>query len=74
MPVGTATTLSVGTLMSSEPTRREFLARAVVDAWRRNEPDGMLLIELYKECGMSEEDARATLKKLQQDSQERADQ
>lgn len=38
--------------MSAEPTRREILARAVVDAWRNGEPTGLLLSALYQECGM----------------------
>lgn len=38
--------------MFSEPTRREILARAVVNAWRNGEPTGLLLSALYQECGM----------------------
>lgn len=38
-------------------TRSSTLARAVVDAWRNGEPSGLLQRALYREHGMSPEDA-----------------
>jgi hypothetical protein len=49
----------------AESSRRDILARAVIDAWAHNEPDGMLLRALYEECGMSPEDALATIRRTQ---------
>jgi len=40
-------------------TRKHVLARAVVSAWKNNEPFGLLLNALYRECGMSKGVAHA---------------
>lgn len=52
--------------MRALESKRETFAKAVVNAWRNGEPDGLLLIGLYVACGMTREQAIAEVNALKE--------